>query len=182
MDSVLLISPDFVRRNSEVDLNVAEKHIVPAIVAAQNMQLEPVIGKCLLDALKNMIQEKTLNDNPSYKNLLEEYIQPFLVYATLEKMTIPLAFKTSNFSSATRTDDEKMSASDFDTVALMRHYWENERNFYKYELQKYLRQSQSLFPELACCDKNLWSSADSGIYLGGIRGKIVPRDYCKCKK
>ena len=39
MDSVLLISPDFVRRNSEVDLNVAEKHIVPAIVAAQNMQL-----------------------------------------------------------------------------------------------------------------------------------------------
>lgn len=183
MTDTLLLSPNYLKQNSFVDDNVSEKYIAPAIVSSQEIALKQIIGECLLNSLKNKVADKTINDpeNAPYKELLDTYIQPFLLYATMERMTIPLAYKTSNFSSATRTDDDKMSSSSFSEVALIKNYWLNERNVYKRELQCYLKKNRSLYPELSsCCDVNLDSSADCGIWLGGKRGKIINRKHCCC--
>ena len=178
----LLISPNYIKQNSEVDLNVAEPYIAPSIVYAQNIGLKHIIGECLLNVLKNMVSDNSIKnpENVAYKTLLNDYIQPYLIYAVLERMAIPLAYKTSNFSSATRTDDDKMSSSSFSEVALIKNYWKDEKDSYKRELQCYLKKNKSLYPELAsCCDTNLNSTADTGLWLGGDRGKIINRK-CKC--
>ena len=182
MTDILLLSPNYLKQNSFVDDNVSEKYIAPAIVSSQEISLKGIIGNCLLTAIKNKVNDKSINDteNAAYKELLDTYIQPYLVYATMERMAIPLAYKTGNFSSATRTDDEKMSSSSFADVALIKNYWKNEKDSYKRELQCYLKKNKSLFPELSsCCDINLDATADIGIWLGGARGKIIKRK-CKC--
>lgn len=122
--------------------------------------------------------------NIRYKELLDLYVQPFLLYQVLSEIVIPLSFKISNFG-IMRTDDEKDYAAEYDKVMLIKKYYKDKADFFKNRLQDWVISNYSDFKELyeykplKDMYPNLYSASSTGLWLGGNRGKSW---YCKRKK
>lgn len=180
---VLFISEDYIKSESMLDDNTSGKFLLTAIKLAQDVELRSVLGKCLLETIQQKIFDREIDliENMDYKDLLDIYIQPFLLYQVLSEVIIPVSYKMANFG-LMRADDEKDYSVDNGQINLIRQYYQNKADVYKKRLQTYLCSNKEKFPELDdCCDVNLYSSHSNGIWLGGYRGKVLDKDCCdKC--
>lgn len=178
MNNVLLISENTVKSTTNLSDNMSGDFILPAIKLAQDIELEETIGTQLLDKLKSLIYNNTINQeqNLKYKKLIDKYIQPFLCYATIAHITVPIAFKLAN-AGVLRTEDEKMYNVSADEVDKVKWHYQHIADTYKYRLQRYLIANYSQYPELmeyksiADLRVNLYSAAKTNLWLGGARGK-----------
>lgn len=178
MNNVLLISENTVKSTTNLSDNLNGDFILPAIKLAQDIELEETIGTQLLDKLKSLIYNNTINQeqNLKYKKLIDKYIQPFLCYATIAHITVPIAFKLAN-AGVLRTEDEKMYNVSADEVDKVKWHYQHIADTYKYRLQRFLIANYSQYPELmeyksiADLRVNLYSAAKTNLWLGGARGK-----------
>ena len=179
---VLFISEDYIKSESMLDSNVSGKYLLTAIKLSQDVELRSITGKCLLEKLQQIVFDKEIDEevNVNYKDLIDNYIQPFLLYQVISEIVIPISYKMSNFG-VMQSSDEKDTAVDNKQINLVREYYLNKANVYKERLQDHLCRNKASFPELDCCDVNLHSSNSSGIWLGGERGKVVPKPCCRRK-
>lgn len=187
--NVLLISEDYIKSESNLDNNVSGKYLQSAIKLAQDIELQSTIGTKLLEAL----QKKCIDwvdpsvegavadsiddpDNIKYKELLDYYVTPFLLFQVLSEVIVPITYKLSNFG-VMRTDDEKDIAADASQVNLLRKYYKDKADFFKTRLQDFIITYYNEFPELYTYKPlkdmfpNLYSSSSCNIWLGGARGK-----------
>lgn len=205
--NVLLISEDYVKSESNLDHNVAGKFVLTAIKLAQDTSLQSTIGTELLESLQKKVINYTADvpvhpiepeqpysdsiDDPKnsrYKELLDYYIQPYLLYEVLKEIIIPVSFKLSNFG-VMRSDDEKAYTADNTKIDLLKQHYEDKANFFKRRLQYYLVEHYSDFKELVeyhSIDKmfpNLYSASSSPLWLGGAIGKVfLPKEgYLRAK-
>lgn len=173
-----LISEDYIKSESTIDNNVSGKYIQQAIKLAQDIALQEIIGT----KLYNYIQDNISTLESPYIELLEEYIQPYLLYKVLSEIIIPITYKISNFG-LVNTNDENESVSD--QVDKLRTYYDNKANVYKKRLQDYCIANRTNIPELYKFEfpkdiyPNLYSSSNCNIWLGGERGKGI--DYIDYK-
>ncbi len=79
MTTTLLISEAKVRAFTDLNESVDDSLMVNAIREAQDISIQPIIGT----KLYNVIIEKIDNNSVSgsYQTLLDDYIQPALIYA-----------------------------------------------------------------------------------------------------
>ena len=73
----LFISSTRLKKDTALGGSVDDNLIMPYILLAQDMNILPVLGTDLYEALKTKIQGGTLTGD--YKILMETYIQPTLV-------------------------------------------------------------------------------------------------------
>ena len=186
MAEYLLTSETFVKSVSNISDNVAGKYILPSIREAQEIQLKSILGACLLDTLKNMGLAGTLDatGNEAYKSLVDE-CQYFLAYTAICEILPKVNYKVANFGVAKSTD-ENLQVATQDEMAKMQYYYQSKADFYCLELQQWVLDNRSSFPELTDCQcgkirSNLYSAATCGLWLGGPRGRIT-FDKCKCLK
>ena len=183
MNNVLLISEDLIKSITNINENLSGNYLLPAISLAQDIDVEETIGTQLLNKLKELIynNEIKLSENEKYKYLLDKYIQPFLCYATIAHLTVPVSFKIAN-AGILRTDDEKMTNISSNEVDKVKNYYKHIADTYKYRLQKYLIANYGDYAELqtyksiADLKTNLYSSASCNINLGGLRGRVIIED------
>lgn len=195
--NVLLISEDYIKSESNLDNNVSGKYLQSAIKLAQDVELQSTIGTKLLEALQkkciNWIDPHTPvhpieppeplpsdsiddSDNYRYKELLDYYVQPYLLYQVLSEIVIPISYKLGNFG-VMRTDDEKDIAAEASQVNQIKKYYRDKADFFKTRLQDFIITYYNEFPELYSYKPlkdlypNLYSSSSCGIWLGGVRGK-----------
>lgn len=167
MSNILLISEDYIKSNSVIDQNLSGHFLFPAILSAQDIELVQTIGQNLVDVLKDMVAEHTIEQNPDYQVLLDDYVQQFLLYQVLSKVVIPVSYKIAN-AGVVNVSDDKLENTEFKTIALLKEYYNNEANVYKQRLQHYLCHNRSKYPELSGCDcavtkAQLDSSSSCGI-------------------
>lgn len=178
--NVLLISEDYIKSESNLDDNVSGKYLQSAIKLAQDIALQSTIGTKLLESLQKKCIDKEDNidneENVKYKELLDYYIQPFLLYQVLSDIIIPITYKLSNFG-VMRTDDEKDIVAESSQVNLIKKYYIDKADFFKTRLQNWVITYYNDFPELYSYKPlkdmypNLYSSSSCTIWLGGARGK-----------
>ena len=168
MAAVLLISEKTLKSESYLNDNVGSEMILPAIQSAQDIKLQPLLGCALYNALKN----KVLADEVAepYTTLLKTYIKPFLIYAVLADIQVPLAFKTRANGAAVRANTEYTYNSERKDTQMIANYYEDKMNFYGFRLTDYLKKNSSLYPEYcdnSCsCGSDLRQDFNAGIYLG----------------
>lgn len=186
MAEFLLTSEAFVKSVSNISDNVAGKYILPSIREAQEIQLKSILGSCLLNAVKNMGLAGTLDDpgNEAYKELVDE-CQYFLAYTAIVEILPKVSYKVANFG-VTKSSDENLQNATQDEMAKMQYYYQSKADFYCLELQQWLLNNRSFFPELTDCQcgkirSNLYSAATCGLWLGGPRGRVSV-NRCKCAK
>lgn len=181
MAKVLLISEDKLKSYSSLNDNVFGKYILPSIKTSQDIELKQIIGSCLLDKLCSLVNDGTISlpENTKYKFLLDEYIQPYMIYITLAHIVTEVSTKLTNFGTVESSDEHLVNVSlgERDLVKQQYVYYSDS---YAKQMQSYLKANKDRFPELECgCNcsdevkPNLDSAASTSLFLGGARGRII---------
>ena len=179
-NDVLLISEDYIKSTTNISDNLAGDYLLPSIKLAQDINLEYTIGTQLLKKIQKLVFDNDISnqENEMYKLLLDNYIQPYLAYATIQHIVPTVAYKLVN-QGIVRTDDEKsynITSNEVDKVA---DYYNHIANTFKKRLQLFLIANYNEFPELLKCKSiydiraNLYSAAGCNVNLGGPRGKSI---------
>ena len=192
---ILLTNETFVKNVTSISDNIAGKYLLPSITEAQEINLKSILGDALLAKLKWCIKNDAFRgdfgpaegedyneDYSSDKNGPNEHYrtliykcQYYLAYTAVTELMAKVAFKIFNFGVA-KSNDENLQNATYDEVCKMREYYRGKADFFALEVQNYLLNNHSLFPELTEGEihrihSNLYSAASCGLWLGGRRGK-----------
>ena len=180
MAEILLSSEAFVKRVTSASDNLSGKYILPSLREAQEIGLRGILGDDLLAKLKALVKSETLESESGgvYKTLVD-HCQYYLAYMTIVEVTNKVSYKVGNFG-VTKTQDENLQVASQDEIAKMQYYNQSKADACCLDLQNFLLEHRADYPELTecCCHKiesNLHSAASCGIFLGGSRGKRLPR-------
>ena len=176
MANILLSSEKFIKEALSVSDNLSGKYMLPALREAQEIGLRGILGDDLLEKLKGMVTNGCVYGQ--YQTLLDR-CQYYLAYETITNVVNVVSFKVGNFG-VTKTQDENLQVATQDEIAKMQYYYQSKADACCLDLQNFLLEHREEYPELTecCCHKiesNLRSAATCGIFLGGARGKRLPR-------
>lgn len=167
MNKVLLISEETLKTYSLVNDNIDGKYLLPAIQTAQDIDLETLIGKALLDKLCKLVETGEIVNNTKYRTLLDDYITPYLVWQVMSNLQLGINYKLSN-SGVITNDDERKSRLDYRNNQLLQEQYKHYADSYAIKLKDYLCSGD--YPEYHQCVNH--SHAEDvelcGIYLGDI--------------
>lgn len=174
MTKVLLVSEDYIKTESILNDNCYGKFLLPAIREAQDIYLSQIIGQNLLDELYFRVLNNQISGD--YKTLLEDYIQPFLLYQVQSNIVPTLNVKLANIGTVLTQDEHIVNLSKTDVDNLKQNI-QYRADFYCRRLQEYLLQNRETFDldDCACSaiKANLDSAASTGLWLGGYRSRII---------
>ena len=180
MAEILLSSEKFIKEATSVSDNLSGKYILASLREAQEIGLKGILGDKLLARLKALIKDGNLETEAGgvYK-ILVDHCQYYLAYMTLVEATYKVSYKIGNFAVA-KSQDENLQVATQDEIAKMQYYYQSKADACCLDLQNFLLEHRSDYPELteSCCHKiesNLHSAASCGIFLGGARGRNIPR-------
>lgn len=173
MTNILLIGEDFVKTHSGLNENVWGAYLAPAIRDAQDIKLQSILGSNLYKTILQMVDVEMITDQ--YLTLLEDYIQIYLMYQTLSDLVPIIGVKLTNLGVVVSNDEHITNLSQSERE-LVQNSFMYKADFYAKRMQEYLLENRNLFPELDDCTcntikSNLDSSASTGLWLGGMRGR-----------
>lgn len=175
MSKVLLISVEDVKALLPINNNIDGSYIRPAIDMAQDLYLEPTIGTPLTSKLKSLVASKAVKT--PYAELLDN-IAKMLAHYACSYIIENVAAKVAN-AGVLRTEDDKMTSLSQSEIDMMAKKEVKRGDAYRGRLQRYLIANYSKYPELgeykSCAElrQQLYSSATSGLWLGGARGRRI---------
>lgn len=175
MDKVkrtFFIGPDDIKSSSYINYNVDDAMLGKAIRETQDIHLQAIIGSNLYYRLQelvyNAIQDsgETINDGgfEAYKELLDDYVQPYLEEKTQAVLCVPLTYKLRNFGVAKNSDTNIESPSLRDIMALQKRFNTSSAK-YATRLSMWLCANKDAFPELS------ETSCGCGIFVPAVLGK-----------
>lgn len=191
---ILLTSSAFVKAVSNLSDNVAGKYLMPSIREAQEIKLKGILGHALLEKCKTLVKynefkasfnldfnndfEWSFGGNENYRKLIDE-CQYFLAYSAIVEIIYKVSFKVANMG-LVKSQDQGMQPPTKAEIDNQRVYYQSKADACALDLQAYLWENRTLFPELNENDchriqSNLYSAATCGIFLGGARGKWIQR-------
>jgi hypothetical protein len=141
----LMISATRIKKDTALGASVDDNLIMPYILLAQDMNILPVLGTDLYDAIKTKIQGGTLTG--VYKTLVETYIQPALVQFAFSTLAPYLRLRFSNNSVVVMGATEQSSSASYDDLRPVMETAENAAEFYRQRLIDYLKNNSSSFSE-----------------------------------
>lgn len=175
--NVMLVSPQKVKTYAVINLNVNESEIGNAIRISQNIYLQDIIGKDLVEHIQELVYNKvqgitgeTIDDDEviQYKTLLDDYLVPVLVYRAAVELCTLLSLKIRNMGVIKNNDSNVQSTSAGDVKYMSEYYG----TFY-YDavnnMMDFLCENKDAFVELpdgfcTCSSKPLYGR--TGLYLG----------------
>lgn len=167
MAQVYLISEKTLKENSVINNNVDGMYLLPAIMDAQNMGLQPLIGTKLYRKLCDLVEDGSITGATDYKLLLDDYIAPYLINKVTADIQIPLAYKVRNQGVVQQTSENTYVPTLRDLQYVVQNY-NNKADFYGNRLSDYLHANHSKYPEYCKIDSCADMPSNSGAYKTGI--------------
>ena len=172
LQDVFLIDSDYVKEYSTVSENMEEKYIKPCIVTAQTQDLQQLIGTALSVRLCELLDSQTIYDdeNAVYRDLLFDYVQPYLLYCTQAELLVSNMAKLRNSGNMQYLDTNQQNINTTDVKYLVEHY-RNQSTFAGNRVVDFCRCNASNLPEwkmcTGCCN-GLPSDPKSGVKIGFV--------------
>lgn len=175
MTKILLISEDYIKTNSGLNDNVWGNYLMPAIREAQDIKLQQILGTSLYETILEQVKNGAIkNDHfKPYKALLDDYIQPYLMYQTISDLVPIIGVKLTNIGVVVSNDEHLTNLTQGERE-LVQTYYGQRAEFYGKRLQNFLIDNRVNYKELAICEDikpTLDSVAETGLFLGGVRGR-----------
>jgi hypothetical protein len=148
MAYVLLISEQKLKDSTAINLNVDVNILLPYVLQAQTLYIEPKLGTQLYEHIKGLIQAGTIGDagNVAYKTLLDDYISFVLVNYSFYHAIPYLRFKVENGNIYSKTSETGTALSTEESQSL-REEISNTAQYYTERLIEYIRNNIGDFPE-----------------------------------
>ena len=173
MTNILLISEDTLKTHSSLNKNVWADNLSSVIKATQDVDLQRILGSCLYKKVLELVNDGGIRNAKYsiYKTLLDEYITDYLIYQTLVNLIPEISTKITNMGLVISNDEHVQNVTQGERDLVMGQY-QKYADAYCKMMQDFLKENRDSFPELNCCGSpNLDSSAETGLWLGGIRSK-----------
>lgn len=176
---IYLISEDTLKSEGLIDNNLFGGYLKPAIQLAQDQGLQILIGGVLYNKICDLVADNSIKDeeNKKYKDLLDDYILPYLMFQTLAEVAVPITWKFKNQGLVGYNDTNndwvnRPSMKDFQWII---QKYESSATFYGNRLTDYLNTHISLFPEYLKYERGKLKPDNKdyrvGIYLGRPKGR-----------
>ena len=148
---VLLISEEYLKQRSLVNDNVDASYIAPAIIDAQEIYLQQIIGTKFLRKLYQLVEDNDMDNAPAYKELLEQYIQPYLVYKTQSQLLLAVYAKIRNQGVVNYVDTNttQMTLAD---INYLKSDFDGKASFEADRMTRYIIAHATDYPEWGHCD------------------------------
>lgn len=152
--------------------NIQSEQINNAIELTQTIYLKQIIGDSLYKKLEVLISGGDLikPENERYKTLLDEYIQPYLIYQSISDLVVPLSYKLGNVG-LFQNYGENINSQGMNDIKFIESHWRNKASFFENRLTTYLKGNTSYFKEYNTCSDvtpSRSTTQQTGLYLGGI--------------
>jgi hypothetical protein len=168
MSYVLLISEQKLKDSTAINLNVDVNILLPYVLQAQTLYIEPKLGTQLYEHIKGLIQAGTIGDagNVAYKTLLDDYISFVLVNYSFYHAIPYLRFKIENGNIYSKTSETGTALSTEESQSL-REEISNTAQYYTERLIEYIRNNTSDFPEYST-NSGADVNPDKNAYYNGM--------------
>lgn len=152
----LLISPAEIKQESLINQNVDEKTVSAIVQTSQEIYLCKIIGTPLYRRLQQLLYNKIKNGDGDkiddtgfeiYKELLEEYVKPYLKYKAMENFIVENSFKLRNIG-VVRNLDSNVNYVDLDSIRYLQHHFATYVAEYEDRLSKYICANKESLPEV----------------------------------
>ena len=169
MANVLFISESFVKDNTLLHENIDFKFLRPVIILCQDIHLQPKLGSTLYDQLKTQIIGGSLT--AANTTLLNDYIQPMLLYWVQAEAPSAISYKFLN-KGLMQQSSENSSAASLDEINFISQKYKDKAEWYTERLVAYLLENDSDYPAYQNPDDGLdviqpeTRVYTSGMYLG----------------
>jgi hypothetical protein len=168
MSYVLLISEQKLKDSTAINLNVDVNILLPYVLQAQTLYIEPKLGTQLYEHIKGLIQAGTIGNvgNAAYKTLLDDYISFVLVNYSFYHAIPYLRFKIENGNIYSKTSETGTALSTEESQSL-REEISNTAQYYTERLIEYIRNNTSDFPEYST-NSGADVNPDKNAYYNGM--------------
>lgn len=148
MGRIYLISTETLKRGTTINGNVSDTLLCNAIYEGQQINIQQIIGTKLLRKIEILVDNGTITDpaNSDYKTLLDEYLQPALIYWAWYYSVPYLAFKLVNKGAQRQTDENSNNAS-LDEIHYVEETIRDKAEFFSQRLADFLTANRSTYPE-----------------------------------
>lgn len=180
MTDTILTSEQFVKSFTNISDNLENKYLRPAIVEAQEFQLQKIVGSALYRKLLDYVNRTSglvVKPNPADARFVRllNVAQYLIAYQAVADVLPRISVKVANMG-AIMTGGEHIQQLSMNDVFRMAQEYRNKAAAYTDTLQRFLRENRADYPELDECGcgdvpANLSTSFDCGIVLGGVRGR-----------
>lgn len=139
------------------------------IILAQDSKLAYVIGFALMNKLKQVIEDPS-KDKPDkrYQLFTEEYVVPYLCWATAHTLIPNIAFSLGMGGVNTQNSDQGTSVFE-SSMAVIKQNILNGSHIYKKLLLDHLCTHSSLYPEYHQINEGKQKATDGGKPFNGIQ-------------
>lgn len=148
---VILISETKIKSEGLLASNVSGELILSSIKIAQDQGLQPIIGTKLYKKILTLVEDGYIDDvgYEDYKNLLDDYITPYLLYKIVEEIQIPLSFQMKNIGTYTKNVDgtENTMAVTLADLKYIKQFYADKAEFYGKRMADYICYNITKFPE-----------------------------------
>ena len=173
--NVMLIGPDEIKANGDLNYNVTDDIIGASIRASQNIYLRDVIGSALLEKIQQLVWNKIkeLGDdidteaNVPYKTLLDEYISPVLTNKVVSEICVRISLRIRNMG-VVQNSDININAATLQDIQYLKDTYDTYYNDALNRMAEFICQNKGAYPEsdfICGCGKNP-KYARTGLYLG----------------
>jgi hypothetical protein len=168
MAYVLLISEQKLKDSTAINLNVDVNILLPYVLQAQTLYIEPKLGTQLYEHIKGLIQAGTIGNvgNAAYKTLLDDYISFVLVNYSFYHAIPYLRFKIENGNIYSKTSENGTALSTEESQSL-REEISNTAQYYTERLIEYIRNNIGDYPEYST-NSGADVNPDKNAYYNGM--------------
>jgi len=143
--NVYFISEDYVKEQSAILDNVDDNFISSHILESMNIHIQNIVGTKQYDALVADYDETGGTFSTAiYKTLIDDYIQPCLLYYTLYESVYDLYMRFTNKGITTQAS-EYSATVDTTLMEKRRMDFQNKAEFYAERLMKFLLDNQDTY-------------------------------------
>lgn len=143
-NKVLIITAEYFKRNTVVNLNVDAELIHPVITKAQNMNIERVLGTNLFNTVLSQIESGSVEAR--IKTLIEDYIQVALVEWVTYHGFLYFNYKVTN-KAVSKKSSENSEPSELNEVNYLRQNVRDDAEYYSDRITKFLKANLETYPE-----------------------------------
>jgi hypothetical protein len=140
---VYFIDVSYLKKNSQIQENVDDDILVPAINKAHDITIQTALGTYFFEHLK--LSAKNDDLTPEEDELIRDYIRPVLVESALYESIPFISLKITNKSISTQ-NSEYSEASELSQVKYLRNTVKDNLDFYLIRLNEHLRLNYMDFP------------------------------------
>jgi hypothetical protein len=168
MSYVLFISEAKLKSSTAINLNLSTDLLLPYVLQAQKLYVEPKLGTDLYQKLESLITAGTIGNvgNEAYKTLVDDYIGDMLPNWAFYHAIPYLRFRIENGNIYSKTSETGTALSTEEAQSL-REEISNTAQYYTERLIEYIRNNTSDFPEYST-NSGADVNPDKNAYYNGM--------------